>query len=100
MSKDDLDYIFKATEESSIAGNKALADREARQKGDDRSLIAKAIIKAFIWMVSVVIFAVIVGTYSLGWDQLVEPGKFLMVILGSVMLPVVTLVIGYYFGNK
>jgi len=31
---------------------------------------------------------------------LVEPGKFVMAILGSIMLPVVTLVIGYYFGSK
>jgi ABC-type glycerol-3-phosphate transport system permease component len=96
----DLESEFQATEEIALASQKALADRLLRQKGDDRSVIAKAIILAFIGMVSVVVLAVMLGTYYLGWEKLVGPGKFLMVILGSVMLPVVTLVIGYYFGNK
>ena len=100
MSIDELDSVFKATEESSKASHKALADKKLRQEVDDRSLIAKAIIGAFIVMVGVVILAAMAGTFFLGWEELVEPGKFLMVILGSVMLPVVTLVIGYYFGNK
>jgi hypothetical protein len=48
----------------------------------------------------VVILIVAVGTLLIGWDKLSEPAKFLMSILGSVMLPVVTLVIGYYFGKE
>jgi len=47
-----------------------------------------------------VVLAAIVGTIFFPWDKLVEPGKFLTAILGSVMLPVVTLVIGYYFGKE
>ena len=95
-----LDSEFQDAEEKAKASQKALDDRLARQKSDDRSLIAKAIIWAFIGMVSVVVLAVMLGTFYLGWEKLIEPGKFLMVILGSIMLPVVTLVIGYYFGNK
>ncbi len=48
----------------------------------------------------VVVLIVAIGTLFIGWDKLSEPAKFLMSILGSVMLPVVTLVIGYYFGKE
>ena len=47
-----------------------------------------------------IVFATTVGTYFFDWNKLVEPAKFLMTILSSVMLPVVTLVIGYYFGSE
>lgn len=50
---------------------------------------------------AVVVVAVTVGiAYFGGWEKVSEPAKFLMAILSSVMLPVVTLVIGYYFGSK
>ena len=48
----------------------------------------------------VVVVIVAYGTFAIGWEKLVEPAKFLLSILGSVMLPVVTLVIGYYFGKE
>jgi hypothetical protein len=48
-----------------------------------------------------VVAAVVGGTiYFSDWNRIAEPAKFLMAVLGSVMLPVVTLVIGYYFGSK
>ena len=66
-----------------------------------RSHIAKLIIWAFVVLLAVVVVAVIAGLAYFGsWDEISEPAKFLMTILGSVMLPVVTLVIGYYFGSK
>ena len=51
-------------------------------------------------MVAWVVVAATFGAYYVDWNALVEPGKFLLTILGSVMLPVVTLVIGYYFGKE
>ena len=96
----DLDTAFRETEESLNQGIEAYDAFKNRQEDDDRSLIAKLIVRSFLGMVGIVILASILGTYLLGWEKLVEPGKFLMAILGSVMLPVVTLVIGYYFSTK
>jgi hypothetical protein len=96
----DLDAAIEATEQQAAQGAKALQDRIQRQQADDRSLIAKIIIVAFVVLIAIVVGAAIVGAAFFDWDELIEPGKFLMGILGSVMLPVVTLVIGYYFGSK
>ena len=74
-------------------------DEEERQQ-DDRSLIAKLIVWAFVILMGLVVLIVTGGTFAIGWDKLSEPAKFLASILGSVMLPVVTLVIGYYFGKE
>ena len=96
----DLDADFAATEKKAEEGKKAVDERVVRQQADDRSLIAKVIIFAFVLLILVVVFAAIAGAYFFQWDRMVEPGKFLMNVLGSIMLPVVTLVIGYYFGSK
>lgn len=96
----DLDIEFQAAAQKAEQSKKALQDRLQRQQADDRSLIAKIIVWAFIILMGVVVLAAIIATFYLGWDKFVEPGKFLMGILGSVMLPVVTLVIGYYFGKE
>jgi len=94
----DLDSLFAAAQKSLEESKRALDDR--RQRAGDRSHIAKLIVWAFVILVGLVILAAIVGTIFFPWDKLVEPGKFLTAILGSVMLPVVTLVIGYYFGKE
>jgi fatty acid desaturase len=96
----DLENLFKATEQQSEQRRKALEDRNARLQADDRSRIAKQIIDAFVWLTVLIIAAIIAGTYFLGWDKIVEPVKVIVAIISSVLLPVVTLVIGYYFGNK
>jgi hypothetical protein len=80
--------------------SKVIDEIVARQQAGDRSFIAKLIVWAFLVFIGLTILAVIAGTYLRGWNDLVEPAKFLMSILGSVMLPVVTLVIGYYFSSK
>lgn len=96
----DLDAEFQATAQKVEQSKKAVEDRLARQKADDRSRIAKLIVWAFVIAIGWVVFATTVGTAYLGWEKLAEPAKFLLSILGSVMLPVVTLVIGYYFGQE
>ena len=100
MAVSDLDAQFKATETEVAQGAKAVSERIERQQADDRSIIAKAIVIAFIAYIGLVIAATIIGVGFFQWERLLEPGKFLMGILSSVMLPVVTLVIGYYFGSK
>ena len=96
----DLDSKFKAAEEEDQKRQKAQADKAAALQADDRSLIARVVVFTFVGLVVLVVLAAMVGTYHLGWDRLIEPGKYLVAILGSILLPVVTLVIGYYFGSK
>ena len=98
-----LDAEIQETEQRVEQTNRAVEDwrqRQQERQQDDRSLIAKIIVWAFVLLMGVVILIVAIGTLLIGWDKLSEPAKFLMSILGSVMLPVVTLVIGYYFGKE
>lgn len=97
----DLDSEFAATEQQLRLADQAVEDRLKRQQADDRSHIAKLIVWAFVILMAIVVLAVGIGLLYFGdWDQISEPAKFLMAILSSVMLPVVTLVIGHYFGHK
>jgi hypothetical protein len=97
----DIDSQIAATEELVKQSQKALEERNKRLQADDRSHIAKVIIWAFVALMAFVVLAVIAGLAYFGdWEQISEPAKFLMAVLSSVMLPVVTLVIGYYFGSK
>ena len=98
-----LDAEIQETEQRVEQTRRDVEDWQQRQQErqqDDRSLIAKVIVWAFVLLMAVVVLIVAIGTLFIGWDKLSEPAKFLMSILGSVMLPVVTLVIGYYFGKE
>jgi hypothetical protein len=97
---DDLDSEFAAAGSTVAEGKKAVDDRIRGQQADDRSVIAKLIVWSFVGMVGWVVFAGSLGAFLRDWNSLVEPAKFMLTILGSVMLPVVTLVIGYYFGKE
>ena len=97
---DDLDSKISAAEERVREADRLFALRLRDQQDDDRSVIAKIIITAFVSLVIIVVLGIIGGAYFLDWNDIAEPVKALTTILGSVMLPVVTLVIGYYFGSK
>jgi hypothetical protein len=43
---------------------------------------------------------VAIGTLFKGWAEWKDAAKFFIDLLSSVLLPVVTLVIGYYFGKE
>lgn len=96
----DLDSEFAAAEQKAEEREKALEESLQRQQADDRSSIAKLIVWSFVILMGWVVVAATIGTYFFDWASLVEPSKYLATILGSVMLPVVTLVIGYYFGKE
>jgi uncharacterized membrane protein len=51
-------------------------------------------------LIGLVVMIVAAGTVLQTWEKWVEPAKFFLGILSSVLLPVVTLVIGYYFGKE
>jgi hypothetical protein len=94
----DLDAAFAAAEKTAQEGKNAL--QLASLRAGDRSYIAKIIVWSFVILMVWLVVAATVGTYFFDWNKLTEPAKFLMTILSSVMLPVVTLVIGYYFGSE
>jgi hypothetical protein len=96
----DIDALFKEVEQKSEQRRKALEDRNARLQADDRSRIAKQIIDAFVLIVIGVIALVGISALFGLWNQMSEAAKVMVAVLSSVLLPVVTLVIGYYFGNK
>jgi hypothetical protein len=101
MAAGDLDSIIAAGGKKVQEGEQAFKDLMGRRQADDRSHIAKLIVWSFVALMAFVVVAVVCGTvYFCDWNKIAEPAKFLMAILGSVMLPVVTLVIGYYFGSK
>jgi len=95
----DLDAAFAAAEKTAEEGKTAL--QAANMRAGDRSYIAKLIVWSFVVLMACVVWAIILGAlFHPDWDKFAEPAKLLMTILSSVMLPVVTLVIGYYFGSE
>ena len=95
----DLSQELLATAKNVEQGQKALEEYAQRRQQDDRSLIAKLIVYAFVGLIGFVIMVFSVAVLFKAWNDLAEAAKFLMAILSSVLLPVVTLVIGYYFGK-
>jgi hypothetical protein len=97
----DIDSQIAAAELAYKKSTQAVEDQNKRLQADDRSHIAKLIVWVFAGLVSLLVLSVIVGVaYLRDWDKISEPAKFLSAILSSVLLPVVTLVIGYYFGKE
>jgi cytochrome bd-type quinol oxidase subunit 1 len=87
-----------------------VGDQIKKQHAKDQSRIAWVIIWAFVAAVGIIFLYVIVellfgsgcreGQTGCTPDRWKEPAKFLLGIVSSVLLPVVTLVLGYYFGKE
>ena len=100
MGDFDLDAFLKATESAREKKDQSLEDLLRRQQADDRSFIAKLVAWSFVLFIGWVVVLTTIGAAMFDWNDIAEPAKYLMTILGSVMLPVVTLVIGHYFGKE
>lgn len=99
----EIDEIIRKGEEDARRAGRdkiALETMLARQQADDRSSIAKQIVGVFVILIALTIIAVVISNWALGWEGIADAGKFVADLLSGVMLPVVTLVIGYYFGSK
>lgn len=75
------------------------AELEALTKTKDRSLIAKLVVGLFCLasLLALIFLWWGAGRENLPWDVAAEK---LIQLLSSIILPVVTLVIGYYFGTE
>lgn len=103
MATPDIDAAFAAAESAQQQARQALEDSEVRIRqlqADDRSVIAKRIVNAFVAAIALLLVWAALGTWLSSWEKIAAPAEFLLGMLSSVLLPVVTLVIGYYFGSK
>ena len=75
------------------------AEEEERRRGRDRSQIARMIVQLFaVSFVLVLVVLPVLAYFEAGlWDKVSDK---LVTLVSSVLLPVVTLVIGYYFGTE
>ena len=72
-----------------------------QQRVKDQSKIALVIIWTFVGMIAAIFVMVIAATFLEPASGLwTAPASFLFKILSQLMLPVVTLVLGYYFGME
>lgn len=53
----------------------------------------------FLVVVVLLLLYVLAGPVLYGWDAIKAPSEYAATTIGSVLLPVVTLVLGYYFGT-
>ncbi len=89
---DEVDAEVDSLEESA-------AESAKRLQAQDRSHIAKLIVWLFLIVcIGTAVFFGVASLFSLAsWES---AGENLLTLLSSVILPVVTLVIGYYFGSE
>ena len=70
----------------------------ARRRAIDRSKIALFIVYVFsAYLLILLVFVGIGSTFGRDWSQAAE---FLLEVLKVVLLPILTLVLGYYFGSR
>jgi hypothetical protein len=72
--------------------------RTARQQEEDRSWIARWIIRVFVIVVgTALVILALQGLLTKDWDKVATEATDL---IKSAVLPIVTLVLGYYFGQS
>lgn len=107
---EQLNTQIDAIESDNQEVEEKVSDQIKKQRAKDQSRIAWVIVWAFVTAIGI-IFLYVVADLLLGggcgdgptdcvptrWEK---PAKFLLGIVSSVLLPVVTLVLGYYFGKE
>ncbi|HEY7610312.1 MAG TPA: hypothetical protein VIF14_13845 [Alphaproteobacteria bacterium] len=100
----DFTALLDASEREIKEKAKTVADEIDLIKAGDRSKIAKLIINVFCIVVTItlIIFGILLFFHqSLSADQKetwLKIAGLIKEILGSILLPIVTLIIGFYFG--
>ena len=81
-----------------LSVDETVNDYVKRQQADAQTRIAWVIVWAFVIAIAG-IFLLVLGSQAGLATSWKEPAEFLAGIVSSVLLPVVTLVLGYYFGK-
>lgn len=94
-----IDEEFAFLESKVAAGRSQLNDYQKRKHADDRSTIGRLVVWLFVFAIGLSVLVLLIALLlDLSQNKdLVEP---VVTILSSILLPVVTLVIGYYFGTE
>ena len=87
-----------SAEEAAQRAQDTVADQVSRREADDRSWIAKRIIGVFVAMIFAGLAILVVGAAMT--DEWQNAGDQSVDLIKSTVLPVVTLVLGYYFGRS
>lgn len=96
-----LQQQFKETEKQVAKQQDSVSAEEQRRRGRDRSQIARLIV--YLFAASFLLILITIPLMPLHervaphWDKITEK---LLTLVSSVLLPVVTLVIGFYFGSE
>jgi cytochrome bd-type quinol oxidase subunit 1 len=107
---DQINDQIRALRSENREVDEAVDDQIKKRRAMDQSRIAWVIIWAFVVAIGSIFLLVFGGLLfapecregQLGCDpeRWKEPAIFLLGIVSSVLLPVVTLVLGYYFGKE
>jgi len=100
----NLDTLLAKFDEGFSSAEQRLDAKKKQQEADDRSKIGKIVIWAFVCLIAAIILYIIVAGLALLFmadEQQFQlaPVELMVQVLSSVMLPVVTLVLGYYFAK-
>jgi hypothetical protein len=77
---------------------RSVAEDVSRREADDRSWIARWIIRIFVGLLGIVFAILVAGAFRTGdWATAATQSTDL---IKSAVLPVVTLVLGYHFGRS
>ena len=66
----------------------------------DRSHIALAIVYAFVGIISITLIYAGIAVLGHSWPTVRPVQQYAETLITSALLPVVTLVLGYYFGTQ
>lgn len=98
------EYERAELEALDVIGNydRELSAYKGKIETSTRSNLATIILYLFSAVIILTTLATILTIFPsfLAWSEWKEPAEFLLKMLSSVLLPVVTLVIGYFFGKE
>jgi uncharacterized membrane protein len=93
----DLDALFTDVKRAIDEGDAEVDAHARRRRSVDRSFIAYLVVGTFVLIIVMMAVRIM---FVQDWAKDKEPLEYLLTVLSSVLLPVVTLVIGHYFGKE
>ena len=73
---------------------------ERTVKRKDRSVIGRWVVAVFLAIVVVLILYALFGAIVVGWEAIKTPAEYASMTITTILVPVVTLLLGYYFGTS
>ena len=99
MTADTLQELRDATTSLAERVDALFSDEEV-SKRKDRSAIARWVVAVFLAIIVVLILYALFGAVAFGWEAIKTPAEYAAATITTILVPVVTLVLGYYFGTS